>query len=148
MASTPEEVSTQEEAPALGVTGNPDIDWKTAVYWAESEEDRAALGAAGFAIAEGMEGKDFQRRTVFLCWPSRAMVKVPQALKKVAVKFAGVGGDPRLIYMPCEVPQTRGGLDPDASANTPSSFLKRHGGRSCCCLQVRRRCAAKEMKAG
>ncbi|WP_094510529.1 DUF5906 domain-containing protein [Synechococcus sp. MW101C3] len=129
VASTPEEVSTQEEAPALGVTGNPDIDWKTAVYWAESEEDRAALGAAGFAIAEGMEGKDFQRRTVFLCWPSRAMVKVPQALKKVAVKFAGVGGDPRLIYMPCEVPQTRGGLDPDASANTPSSFLKRHGGK-------------------
>ncbi len=130
VASPPKDAPTQKEAPALGVTGNPYINWATAVFWAESEEDRAALAAAGIAIAEGMEGNDFKGRTVFLCWPSRAMVKVPQALKDVALMIAGVGGKPRLIHLPCEVPQARGGLDPDASANTPITFLKRHGGEA------------------
>ena len=125
--SPPEEASTQKEAPALGVTGNPDIDWGRAVFWAESEEERAALVAEGFAIAAGMEGKDFKGRTVFLCWNSRAVVNVPQSLKDVALMFANAGGEPRLIHIPCEVPQTMGGLDPDASANTPITFLQRHG---------------------
>ncbi|KEF41304.1 MAG: hypothetical protein ER33_12030 [Cyanobium sp. CACIAM 14] len=127
VASPPQEAPTQEEAPALGVTGNPEINWGTAVFWAESEEAKAALVAAAFASAEGMEGKDFKGRTVFLCWSSRAMVKVPNALKEIALKFAGRGGEPRLIHLPCEVPEARGGLDPDASANTPITFLTRHG---------------------
>ncbi|MCT0210276.1 MAG: hypothetical protein DCF18_06065 [Cyanobium sp.] len=127
VASAPEQAPTQKEVTAPEVTGNPDIDWGTAVFWAESEEDRAALMAAGLTIAEGMDGKDFKGRTVFLCWNSRAMVKVPQGLKDVAQMLANGGGEPRLIHLPCEVPKTRGGLDPDASANTPITFLKRHG---------------------
>lgn len=127
VASAPEQTPTQKEVPTREVTGNPDIDWGTAVFWAESEEERAALMAAGFAIAEGMDGKDFKGRTVFLCWNSRAMVKVPQGLKDVAQMLANGGGKPRLIHLPCEIPQARGGLDPDASANTPITFLQRHG---------------------
>jgi putative DNA primase/helicase len=127
VASPPEEAPTQVEAPALVVTGNPYIDWETAVFWAESEEERAALMAEGFAIAEGVEGKDIKGRTVFLCWSSRAMVKVPKVLKDLALKIARVGGNPRLIHLPCEVPQARGGLDPEISANTLLTFLQLHG---------------------
>lgn len=145
VASLLQEASTQKEAPALVVTGNPDFDWETAVFWAESEEERAALVAEGFAIAEGMEGKDIKGRTVFLCWSSRAVVKVPQALKDWALLFANCGGEPRLIHLPCEVPQVRGGLDPDASANTPITFLKRHGSEAMVLLADRaERCCERD----
>ena len=127
LASPLEEAPATGEVPALGVTGNPDIDWGRALFWVERKEERLDLAAAGFAIAEDIDGVDLRDRTVFLCWNSRAMAKVPQGLNDIALMIAGVGGKPRLIYLPCEVPQARGGLDPDASANTPSSFLKRHG---------------------
>lgn len=127
VAPASEEAPAQVETSALVVTGNPDINWGTAVFWAESEEERAALVTTGLIIAEGVEGKDFKGRTVFLCWNSRAVVNVPQALKDLALMIANAGGVPRLVHLPCEVPQARGGLDPDASANTPATFLKRHG---------------------
>jgi putative DNA primase/helicase len=140
LGSPPEQGGTQVETPALKVTGNPDIDWGTAVFWAEREEERAALMAAGLTVAEGMDGEDFEGPTVFLCWNSRAVVNVPQVLKDAALRFANAGGEPRLIHLPCEVPQARGGLDPDPSANTPITFLKRHGREALILLADRAEC--------